>query len=197
MKVMVVLAHPHDKSFNHAIAERIVKTLEMNGKEVIFHDLYKEEFNPVIPYNEIVKNGYIDEEILRFCNELISASGLIFIHPNWWGQPPAILKGWIDRVFRQGISYQFKENDSGEGIPIGLLKNKKAVVFNTADTSDQREKDFFGDPLDNIWKKCIFEFNGIINYYRKTFNIIVTSTGEMREKWLEEVEEVTRTFFLL
>lgn len=193
---MIILAHPNEKSFNHAIAITALKSLEKNDKKVFFHDLYKENFNPIIPYNEIVKNGYIDEKILVYCNELIEASGLIFIHPNWWGQPPAILKGWIDRVFRQGISYQFKENDSGEGVPIGLLKNKKAVIFNTSDTPDQREKEFFNDPLDKIWKKCIFEFNGITDYYRKTFNIIITSTPEMRQKWLEEVEEIINDFFL-
>src|SRR4030043_622002 len=130
MKVMVILAHPNEKSFNHAIAVRAVKSLEMNGKEVVFHDLYKENFNPVTPYNEIVKNGYIDDKILAYCNELISASGLIFIHPNWWGQPPAILKGWIDRVFRPGVAYKVQEGDKGEGVPIGLLTAKAALVFN-------------------------------------------------------------------
>jgi len=45
------------------------------------------------------------------------ADGIVFVHPDWWGMPPAILKGWIDRVLRSGVTYQFLEGDDGEGIP--------------------------------------------------------------------------------
>jgi len=44
------------------------------------------------------------------------------------------LKGWIDRIFRPGVAYEFNEGDKGEGIPVGLLKAKKAIVFNTSNT---------------------------------------------------------------
>ena len=70
----------------------------------------------------------------------------MIVHPNWWGQPPAILKGWVDRVFRPGIAYRFVEGDAGEGVPIGLLKASAAVVFNTSNTPDARERFAFGDP---------------------------------------------------
>jgi len=53
------------------------------------------------------------------------------VHPNWWGQPPAILKGWIDRILRPGVAYQFLEGDAGEGVPVGLLKAETALIFNT------------------------------------------------------------------
>ena len=57
------------------------------------------------------------------------------------GQPPAILKGWIDdRVLRPGIAYEFIEEDSGEGVPNGLLKAKSALVFSTSNTESHREK---------------------------------------------------------
>lgn len=55
------------------------------------------------------------------------------------GQPPAILKGWVDRVIRAGVAYEFAEGDSGEGVPIGLLKAKSALVFNTSNTLEERE----------------------------------------------------------
>ena len=54
-------------------------------------------------------------------------------------QPPAILKGWIDRVMRPGVAYEFLEGDSGEGVPNGLLKAKTALVFNTSNTPEDRE----------------------------------------------------------
>jgi NAD(P)H dehydrogenase (quinone) len=50
------------------------------------------------------------------CREIADVDGII-VHPNWWGQPPAILKGWVDRVLRPGVAYRFLEGDAGEGVP--------------------------------------------------------------------------------
>ena len=75
--------------------------------------------------------------------------------------PPAILKGWIDRVLRMEIAYRFVANDKGEGVPVGLLKARSAIVFNTANTPDDRERETFGDPLESLWKKCVFDLCGV------------------------------------
>jgi putative NADPH-quinone reductase len=123
------------------------------------------------------------------------AEGIIIVHPNWWGQPPAILKGWIDRVFRPGIAYEFEEGDSGEGVPKGLLKAKTALVFNTSNTEAQREVQVFGDPLETLWKNCIFGLCGVQMFERRTFSIMVTSTVEQRRQWLKEVRELVSTYF--
>jgi len=114
----------------------------------------------------------------------------VIIHPNWWGQPPAILKGWIDRVFRAKVAYRFEETGNGEGIPVGLLKAKKAVVFNTSNTKEEREQETFGDPLETLWKKCIFGLCGVKNVKRKTFSVVITSTQQQRQAWLKEAAEI-------
>ncbi|MBE9519816.1 MAG: NAD(P)H-dependent oxidoreductase, partial [Proteobacteria bacterium] len=113
-------------------------------------------------------------------------------HPNWWGQPPAILKGWVDRIIRPGVAYEFIEGDSGEGTPKGLLKAKFALVINTSNTSTEREKSVFGDPLEALWKKCIFELCGVTVFYRKMFNIVVISSDKDRENWLAESREIVK-----
>ena len=92
--------------------------------------------------------------VVRHCSEIASADGIIIVHPNWWGQPPAILKGWVDRVSRPGVAYRFLEGDGGEGVPVGLLKAETAIIFNTSNTPEEREATVFGDPLDNLWKAC-------------------------------------------
>ena len=102
--------------------------------------------------------------------------------------------GWVDRVIRPGIAYAFIENDKGEGIPIGLLKAKSAIVFNTSNTETEREHNVFGDPLETIWKNCIFDLCGVRNFYRRMFNIIVVSTAEQRQEWLTEVKETVRKY---
>jgi len=109
--------------------------------------------------------------------------------------PPAILKGWIDRVIRAGVAYQFLEGDLGEGVPVGLLKADKVIVFNTSNTFEKREREVFGDPLENIWKKCIFGLCEIKNIHRKNYGVIITSTQEEREEWLKDVEETVNSIF--
>ena len=135
MRISVILAHPDIESFNHAIVADAVKALKRNGHEVCFHDLYEEQFDPILPAEEISEDIPLPAEIEKYCAEIPKADGIIVIHPNWWGQPPAILKGWVDRVIRPGVAYEFLEGDQGEGMPNGLLKAQAALVFNTSNHS--------------------------------------------------------------
>jgi putative NADPH-quinone reductase len=93
------------------------------------------------------------------------------------------------------VAYKFIDGDSGEGVPVGLLKAQTAIVFNTSDTSEKREEEVFGDPLELIWKNCIFDLCGIKNFKRKMFRIVVTSSSKEREGWLEEVNQITTEYF--
>ena len=195
MKISVILAHPNKKSFNHAIAATVVERLKQNGHEVFFHDLYEEKFDPILQAEEIPRDVPLPAEVEKHCNEISEADGVVIIHPNWWGQPPAILKGWVDRVIRPGTAYEFLEDDKGEGVPRGLLKAKSAVVFNTSNTETEREKNIFGDPLETIWKNCIFDLCGVRNFYRRMFNIIVVSSEEQRKEWLQEVGRTIDKYF--
>ena len=195
MAICVILAHPRKGSFNHALAEAVVQTLDHNGYEVIFHDLYGEKFDPLLPGEEIAAEAALPPLIQNFCRELSQAQGLVIIHPNWWGQPPAILKGWLDRVFRPGVAYKFQEGDKGEGVPIGLLTARAALVFNTSNTSSQREAAVFGDPLETMWKNCVFGLCGVENFHRRNFAVVVTSTLEERKTWLQEVRGLVAQHF--
>ncbi len=195
MNVLVILAHPDRGSFNHAIAVAACDALASRGHNFIFHDLYGERFDPLLPAEEIPKTGRVDPVVELHCTQLREADGLIFVHPNWWGQPPAVLKGWIDRVIRPGAAYEFLEGDSGEGVPAGLLKGKTALVFNTSNTPDEREKEVFGDPLESIWKRCIFDFCGIETCFRITYGVIVTSSPSQRSAWLRQTDEIVKKYF--
>jgi NAD(P)H dehydrogenase (quinone) len=195
MKVSVILAHPRPGSFNHAIADAALEILQQNGHKVAFHDLYLESFDPVLPLEEIPKGAHVDPEVQRHCKEISLTDGIIVVHPNWWGMPPAILKGWVDRVIRPGVAYEFLEGDSGEGVPCGLLRAKTALVFNTSNTHLDREIRVFGDPLETIWKNCIFGLCGVRGFYRKTYSVVVTSTPDQRRAWLDDVRETVNRYF--
>ena len=195
MQISIILAHPDANSFNHAIAAAAIDTLCANGHRVMFHDLYAESFDPVLPSSEIPKTAPLPETVQRHCNEIANADGIVIIHPNWWGQPPAILKGWVDRVIRPGSAYEFLEGDGGEGVPRGLLKATAALIFNTSNTEAQRERRIFGDPLETIWKNCIFGLCGVHRVHRRMFGIVVASTEEQRNQWLREVREIVGHHF--
>jgi putative NADPH-quinone reductase len=186
MRVSVILAHPDKASFNHAIAASVVQQLEKNGHSVAFHDLYAEDFGPLLLSDEIPQDAVLPESVRSHCEEIRRAEGIVIIHPNWWGQPPAILKGWIDRVMRPGIAYEFLEGDAGEGVPRGLLIAEAVLVFNTSNTLPQREQRVFGDPLETIWRNCVFGLCGVGRFHRRTFGMVVTSTEGERRLWLEE-----------
>jgi NAD(P)H dehydrogenase (quinone) len=195
MKISIILGHPNPGSFNHAIASTAAQALTEAGHSVTLHDLCQEGFPALLPAAELQRDARLDPVIAMHCEEIVAADGIIIVHPNWWGMPPAILKGWIDRVLRMGVAYKFVANDKGEGVPIGLLNAKAAVVFNTANTPDEREKAVFGDPLELLWKKCIFDLCGVKNVVRRTFTVVVTSTPEQRAAWLEEVREIATQQF--
>ena len=112
MKVSVILGHPYENSFNSAIAATVVGSLKRNGHTVMFHDLYLENFNPVIPKEELVSDQTRDPLVKLHQQEIRETDGIIIIHPNWWGQPPAILKGWVDRVLRENVAYTFPEGEN-------------------------------------------------------------------------------------
>lgn len=163
--------------------------LESEGYDTTLHDLYAENFDPLLLTGEIPTEGVLDSDIRDRCDELTKTTVIVLVHPNWWGQPPAILKGWVDRVIRPGVAYRFEENDQGDGVPVGLLKGKTVLVFNTSNTPETREHAVFGDPLQLVWWNCIFSLCGVSHFSRKMFGVVITSTAEERAAWLTEVKE--------
>jgi putative NADPH-quinone reductase len=195
MNILVILGHPRAGSLNHALAEAACEGLRQEGHEVVFHDLCAEKFDPALSGREIPKGVEADAVVEAHVRELENADGIVIVHPNWWGMPPAVLKGWIDRVFRPGRAYEFAEGDKGEGVPHGLLKARAAVVFNTSNTFAEREMSAFGDPLERIWKDCIFGLCGVEQVHRRTFSVVVESDFEQRKRWIEEVRETVQRIF--
>lgn len=195
MRILVVLGHPKPGSLNHALADRVVDTLAALGHDVVFHDLYAEKFDPILPPDEAARNAALPADIAVHCEEARIADGFVIIHPNWWGMPPAMLKGWVDRVLRVDVAYRFVGEDGGEGVPVGLLKARSALVLNTSNTETNRERTVFGDPLERIWKDCIFDLCGVKEFKRRMFNIVCISTSEQRAAWLDEAEEMVKELF--
>jgi NAD(P)H dehydrogenase (quinone) len=190
MKIFVLIGHQRQGSFCHAIAAAAMEELKAAGHSIVYHDLYAEKFDPILPHEEILCGANPDSVVKRHCEEIVAADAYVIVHPNWWAMPPAILKGWLDRVLRQGVAYEF----TAQGVN-GLLKGRKAVVFTTSNTPREDELRIFGDPLENLWKTCVFNFCGVTDFYRRNFESIIMSTPEQRAGWLNEVRQIIRTRF--
>jgi NAD(P)H dehydrogenase (quinone) len=108
MRFLVLFAHPDAGSFDAALHRRVVDVLRGNGHEVDDCDLYAEGFRPVLTLEE--RRKYNDEraphpEVATHIERLQQARGLVFVFPTWFYGMPAILKGYLDRVWLPGIAF--------------------------------------------------------------------------------------------
>ena len=187
MRALSVVAHPNTgNSLSHAMDAAARAVLARRGYEIAHHDLYTEDFDPVHRTGE-GGVGLSDVLVERHCAELAAADIILVSHPNWWGQPPAILKGWIDRVFRLNTAYTYPHGAGFDAAAVGLLHARCAFVFNTSNTEAQREMEVFGDPLHRLWRDCVFGFCGVTNVVRRAYGPVTGSTPEERARWLADV----------
>ncbi|KKL28716.1 hypothetical protein LCGC14_2372330 [marine sediment metagenome] len=154
MTLMLILCHPQVRSLNYSVAKQVLEVAEELEHTIYFHDLYREAFNPVLSDEEIRRGFSFDEQVQKYTVELESAEGLILIHPDWWGQPPGLLKGWVDRVFRPGVAYTFEGQEFMKKQQVPLLRGKRALIFASTDSEDK------GSPhlLENLWQKGVFTY---------------------------------------
>ncbi len=192
-KVLIIVGHPDlENSFNGAIARTAAAALTAQGYEPVIRDLYAEKFDPVMTLAETKeKASDAPAEMLAEMEQVKECAGMIFVHPNWWGTPPAILKGWLDRVLRNGFAYGFTENG-----PWQALSEKIVQVFTTSNTPRNVELEVYGDPLENFWKTIVFSLVGAKSFERRNFEQIILSDEKMRAEWLAEVAATIRRRFV-
>ena len=103
---------------------------------MISHDLYAERPDPVLSGAEIARRMSIDPQIQLYARELRQSDLLVVVHPDWWGGPPALLKGWVDRVFRPGVGYDWEGDEFDEKTHVPLLGSTRLHVFITSDRDE-------------------------------------------------------------
>ena len=106
MKHFIVVAHPNPASFTRALAQAYADELTTMGHEAELRDLYAMNFDPVLRPAELSAPG--GEDVRREQVLLKAATATAFFYPLWWASMPAILKGYIDRVFTLGVAYEFR-----------------------------------------------------------------------------------------
>lgn len=196
---MVIVAHPKPGSFSHAMASEAAEALREAGMSLAWHDLYQEGFDPVLRPEEMdftqtrtpeAFEAGGDAIVTEHRRELVHAQVLVIAHPNWWGKPPAIMAGWIDRVLAPGIAYTF---DEVGGRPVKLLPLREVLVLNTSDTPPEREASELGDPLANIWGRCVAAYLNA-RVQRVVAAPITGSTLAERQAWLSDARTIAASF---
>jgi len=127
MRILLVYCHPVPESFCASIRDEAAKTLEGKGHEVRLLDLYAEGFDPVMGADE--RRRYNDLPVGQHplpdhIAHLRWAEGLLFVYPTWWYGLPAMLKGWLDRVWAPGVAFSMPE----PGAKIGALMTHIRVL---------------------------------------------------------------------
>ena len=188
MNILVVYAHPYNQSFNHAIKECIISSSTSAGNQVVVRDLYELNFNPVLNGDELVnsfKGGDVPEDVKIEQEHLVWANALVLVYPLWWAGMPAILRGYLDRVFSYGFAYTANES----GI-VGLFSNKRVIMINTigAPESVYLENGML-NALETIANPGIFNFCGtsVEKYFH--FCGIPDSTLAERQIMLNQVRD--------
>lgn len=135
MNVLVVYAHPDPESFNAALFETIKRALTRAGHAVRAVDLYAENFQPVLSRED--KAAYLDDTESLICkvsehvDNLCWAEALVFVFPIWYYGPPAILKGWFERVWLPGVTFEPAEK-RGRTTSSCIRHIKRLVVVTTS-----------------------------------------------------------------
>lgn len=155
MKLLLVLAHPLEDSFTFAVAQAARDALEANGHEVDWLDLYREDFEPRLSAEErraYLAAPYDASAISPLAARLLAADGLILVFPTWWFGLPAILKGYLDRVFAPGVAFDHRP---GGGL-VGRLANIKLLYALTSTGSPSWVVRLaLGDPVRRILRRGI------------------------------------------
>jgi NAD(P)H dehydrogenase (quinone) len=165
MKYLIVYAHPSAQSHAANTLQEFTKKLSETGHYFEVLDLYKMKFNPLLEADELYNKDdkRIDPRIKQLQDKVSAADTLVFIFPVWWNGTPAIMKGFFDRVFSAGFAFKYVG-----GIPHGLLKGKRAIIFATTGANKLLSSFFMGGRWRTVIEKDILGFCGI---KAKTYHI--------------------------
>jgi NAD(P)H dehydrogenase (quinone) len=190
MKYLIVYTHPNPQSFNHAIKETIADELDKHNRELQIRDLYKIGFNPVLGSGDFaeIQKGSVSPDIREEQGSISASDVIIFVYPLWWSGMPAMLKGYIDRVFNDGFAFRIAE----AGIE-GLLKGKKVFLVTTTGASriDYEASGFFKS-MGQVIDTGIFQFCGFELIEHMYFSSVPYVTDIERKEMLEKLRAVVR-----
>lgn len=196
MKLLVVFSHPCPESYGAALYEMTCRTLRAAGHELRTHDLYAEDFNPVLSTEErriyLTDTAAIIAKHPDHVANLQWAEGLVVIYPTWYYGAPAMLKGWLERVWLPGITFEVAEGKQKRTIP--KLQNIRLLVGITTSGSPWWWIRLIDDPGRSLWTRGLrplFQRRCKV-IWQQLYNMNHT-TPDDRSRFLSAVEAKLKT----
>ncbi|MDR2542993.1 MAG: NAD(P)H-dependent oxidoreductase [Treponema sp.] len=192
MQFLIIESHPYRESFNTNAAAMIRKVLTGKGHTVETIDLINDKFDPVMYTDDLKlwsKGKTTDKLVEKYKKMITNADMLVILFPVWWGNMPAILKGFWDKVLLPGWAYTLAE----DGSLSGLITGKKAVVITTMSVPSVFFNDYLQNPVRGAFIKNTLEVCGF--EVSKHFEIEKIDSG--REYTEEKMREIERFFAIV
>ena len=186
MKTLVIYTYPNHKSLSYAFLQQVIKGSNENPniKELQVLDLYEENFNPLLVFNEQKRRRdmHTDSKLEKYREQLIWADKIVFVYPIWWGRPPAMLMGYIDQLFASNFAYK----DKKRLFPEGLLKEKSVVCVSTMKGPTHYPFFWLNNAHKILMKRALFNYVGIKKVKFFEFGNMESTKGNQLKK-LEKV----------
>ncbi|MCF4166515.1 NAD(P)H-dependent oxidoreductase [Zavarzinia compransoris] len=182
-RILIVLGHPSGGSFCAAAASRYAEGAASAGAEIRQLRLGEIAFDPIL------REGYRSRQPLEPDLEdaraaVTWAEHVVFVYPIWWGSVPALLKGFLDRVFLPGFAFAYRE---GRPLPDRLLKGRSGRLIVTMDTPGWFNWLVYGAPGHRMMTQTVLKFCGIGPVRRSVFAPVRNSTDKARAAFLEKM----------
>lgn len=190
MNALLVYAHPNPQSFNTALAKAIEDEIIANGGKIKVKDLYTMHWDPVLSMKDFqdIFSGTMPDDVKQEQADVAWADLVIMVAPVWWYSIPAILKGYIDRVFSFGFAYKYTATG-----PLGLLKGKKGLFITTSGANRQDAE--MGGMMTTLNKSLIgvFAFSGFKESKHHNLFAVPTVSDQERREMLAEVRQLIKS----
>ena len=200
MKSLVIFAHPVPGTYPFAVLDAATETLRAHGDEVALLDLYADGFDPRFTSadHQHFWGGPKPADIQRYHAMVDRADRLVFVYPVYWWGMPAIMKGWIERVFTGDWAYVYGDGvaDRGQAGLKGLLQNRPTLLLGIGG-STQRTYTRYGydEAMRTTIDVGVFSYCGIRDVTSHTlFDVEGDANAERRADYLTEVRERVSAF---
>lgn len=192
MNTLIIYTHPNHRSLSYAFLQEVLRGSKENAKvtEVKVLDLYEAGFDPVLVFNENKRRRdmYREPELEEYRQQLLWADQIVLVYPIWWGRPPAMLMGYIDRMFASGFAYR----DKGGLLAEGLLKGKSVICISSMKGPAHYPLLWLNNSHKALMRKALFNFVGIRKVKFFEFGSMESPKGKQSRK-LEQIYRYFKT----
>lgn len=185
--ILVINGHPDKESFNRLISEKYQEAALAAGAHVRSLSIGELTFNPNLQFG-YRKRTELEPDLLQALDDIHWSNHIVWVHPLWWYSFPAIMKGFIDRLFLPGIAFANASDGSYQKLFVG----RSSRIITTADTSpEDYDKQFKNTALVQL-KTGTLEFTGIEPVFSTYFSPVYYATETQKETWLGEVAQLAQ-----